>query len=452
MQLTVSSTAVRPYRVHRDSADTASQCCPPADRLFVRKTINTHQYQFTNTSSNQTSEHTPSRRKQKLTRIAIGQQRADRQQHLGNGQRRRPVVLQNVQTDDALAVDVAVVDAGAERDLRRLERILGRKVNVQKEDAALVHRAGRPQNSRHPFVQVVRFGAGTAIGRRIQRDFGQLFLDAFRRRAEGFADFRIRFRLGFGFVTCATTAAAAVAGWGRSVHEGGRRWRCGQTAVCRRATAAATDAVGRTATAGRTTAAAVAAAACAARSCVGGHGWTMVRVVVRWGLFEPGLAVDAVLWEDVAIRTKSTFEYIRPSKSRCFISPNLWFLLRAWITTTRTHNSPTHTQTHTHAWAKWTKRTTLYIAIDKMAKYFYEFKTHFRVSIVHPYPGIVFICYYVCQQTLTNCMFLCETFALILQVNNFSKTYLKPKSSVRRARNCRSGLSIVTKRSQSQSS
>ena len=52
-----------------------------------------------------------------LTRVAVSEQGADGQQHLGDGEGRTPVVLQDVQTDHPLAVDVAVVDPRTERHL-----------------------------------------------------------------------------------------------------------------------------------------------------------------------------------------------------------------------------------------------------------------------------------------------------------------------------------------------
>ena len=52
-----------------------------------------------------------------ITGVAVGEQRADGQQDLGDGEGGTPVVLQDVQTDHPLAVDVAVVDPGAERHL-----------------------------------------------------------------------------------------------------------------------------------------------------------------------------------------------------------------------------------------------------------------------------------------------------------------------------------------------
>ena len=52
-----------------------------------------------------------------LTRVGVGQQRADGQQHLGHGERGRPLVFEDVEADLARRVDVAVVDARLERDL-----------------------------------------------------------------------------------------------------------------------------------------------------------------------------------------------------------------------------------------------------------------------------------------------------------------------------------------------
>ena len=54
---------------------------------------------------------------QGVSGVAVRQQGAHGQQHLGDGQRRTPVLLQDVQADGALAVDVAVVDAGLEHHL-----------------------------------------------------------------------------------------------------------------------------------------------------------------------------------------------------------------------------------------------------------------------------------------------------------------------------------------------
>jgi len=100
-----------------------------------------------------------------LTWITVCEQGANWQQDLWYGQRRRPVVLEYVQADDALAVDVAVIDARAERDFGRLEGVLRREVYVEEEDATLVDGSGWSQDGGDPLVQIVALGSGTAVGR-----------------------------------------------------------------------------------------------------------------------------------------------------------------------------------------------------------------------------------------------------------------------------------------------
>ena len=60
-----------------------------------------------------------------------------------DGQRRRPVGAQDVQTDAAARVDVGVVDLGREHDLGRLEGVVHRHTDLQTEHAALVRRRRR---------------------------------------------------------------------------------------------------------------------------------------------------------------------------------------------------------------------------------------------------------------------------------------------------------------------
>ncbi len=55
---------------------------------------------------------------QGLTGVGVCEQRADRQEHFADCERRAPLVLQDVQADLAIAVDVAVVDARAEDHLK----------------------------------------------------------------------------------------------------------------------------------------------------------------------------------------------------------------------------------------------------------------------------------------------------------------------------------------------
>ena len=54
-----------------------------------------------------------------------------------------------------MAVDVAVVDAGAESDLRRLERVVVGEVDVEEKDAALVGGTGGAHDRRHPLISLI---------------------------------------------------------------------------------------------------------------------------------------------------------------------------------------------------------------------------------------------------------------------------------------------------------
>ena len=50
------------------------------------------------------------------------------------------MVPQDVQTDRTIRVDVRMVDLRSERDLRWLERVIGREVDLEEEYAACVWR------------------------------------------------------------------------------------------------------------------------------------------------------------------------------------------------------------------------------------------------------------------------------------------------------------------------
>ena len=82
--------------------------------------------------------------------VGVAQQRADRKEDLRDRERGRPLVLKDVQADGAVAVDVGVVNFGGESDLRGLEGVVGRELNVQEEHALVVgrvlgaHDGGRP--------------------------------------------------------------------------------------------------------------------------------------------------------------------------------------------------------------------------------------------------------------------------------------------------------------------
>jgi len=72
-------------------------------------------------------------RNQRVVGIGVGQHGAYGQEHFGDGQSRTPLVSENVETDASVGVDVGVVDAGGEVDLRRLEGVVCREVNGEEE-------------------------------------------------------------------------------------------------------------------------------------------------------------------------------------------------------------------------------------------------------------------------------------------------------------------------------
>lgn len=51
-----------------------------------------------------------------------------------NGQRRTPLIPQDIQTNGTIRVDVGVIDSGGKVDLGRLEGVVGREVEVEEKD------------------------------------------------------------------------------------------------------------------------------------------------------------------------------------------------------------------------------------------------------------------------------------------------------------------------------
>ena len=98
---------------------------------------------------------------ERVIRIRVRQQRADREEDLGDGESGRPLVFQDVKADGAIAVDVHMVNFRGEGDLGRLERIVGREVDVQEEDTLVIGRVLRAHDRRLP-VELVSLVGGTS--------------------------------------------------------------------------------------------------------------------------------------------------------------------------------------------------------------------------------------------------------------------------------------------------
>jgi len=67
---------------------------------------------------------------QRIIWVGIGQQGADREEHLGDGEGWGPLLLEDIQTDGPVRVDVWMIDPGCEVDLGWLEWVVSWEMNV----------------------------------------------------------------------------------------------------------------------------------------------------------------------------------------------------------------------------------------------------------------------------------------------------------------------------------
>lgn len=116
---------------------------------------------------------------QRVVRVAICEQRADGQQDLGDGERRRPLATENVQTDGTVGVDVGMVDLGGEGNLGGLEGVVRGEVDGEVEHAPGVGRVLGPDDGGLPVEDVLAHGAGGAVGGRVLVQVKQLLCDSF---------------------------------------------------------------------------------------------------------------------------------------------------------------------------------------------------------------------------------------------------------------------------------
>ena len=98
-------------------------------------------------------------RDERVIWVGVSQERADGEEHLGDGECGRPLVFEDVEADRSIAVDVHVINFRRERNLRRLEGIVGREVDVQEEHTLMVRGVLGAHDRRLP-VELVRFVSG----------------------------------------------------------------------------------------------------------------------------------------------------------------------------------------------------------------------------------------------------------------------------------------------------
>ena len=113
--------------------------------------------------------------------VGVGQQGADGEEHLGDGEGGRPLVFEDVEADRSIAVDVHVINFRRERDLGRLEGVVGWEVDV-KEEHALMVRGILGAHDRSLPMELVRFvcGASRAICGWVSSEVDEFLLDSFK--------------------------------------------------------------------------------------------------------------------------------------------------------------------------------------------------------------------------------------------------------------------------------
>jgi len=110
--------------------------------------------------------------------IGISEKTADWEQNLANGQGRTPLILQNVQTDASIRVDVTVVDASCEMNLWRLEWIVRRKVDIEKENSSGIRRVIWSHDCCLPVKHIISNRACRTVGRRVFSQVDKFFIDS----------------------------------------------------------------------------------------------------------------------------------------------------------------------------------------------------------------------------------------------------------------------------------
>ena len=75
---------------------------------------------------------------ERVVRVGIGEEGADREKHFRDGEGGRPLVLEDVEANATVRINVAVVDSGRKCTLGWLKWVVSWEANVDKEDTACV--------------------------------------------------------------------------------------------------------------------------------------------------------------------------------------------------------------------------------------------------------------------------------------------------------------------------
>lgn len=118
-------------------------------------------------------------RDQRIIWVGISQQRTDGQEDLWDGESWWPLLLQDIKADGSIGVDVWMVDSRGEVDLRWLERIVCREMDVQEVDTSGVWRVFWSHDGGLPVVLVLLVDwSGRAVGWWVLTKVDKFFLDS----------------------------------------------------------------------------------------------------------------------------------------------------------------------------------------------------------------------------------------------------------------------------------
>jgi len=110
--------------------------------------------------------------------VWVGQQRADREEHLRDRQRGAPLVPKDVEADVPIGVDVGVVDPGDEVHLGGLERVVRGEGDRKEEHTPCVGGSPRADDRSRPLEEVLIVRARGAVRGRVPGEVPELLLDA----------------------------------------------------------------------------------------------------------------------------------------------------------------------------------------------------------------------------------------------------------------------------------
>jgi hypothetical protein len=111
-----------------------------------------------------------------IIRIWVGKKTTNGKQDFTDGQRRTPLILQNVQANSSIGIDVAVVNTGRKVDLGWFEWVIGWEMNIKEENTPGIGRVIWTHDGGLPVKHVISNWTGRTIGRRILSQIDKFYI------------------------------------------------------------------------------------------------------------------------------------------------------------------------------------------------------------------------------------------------------------------------------------